>query len=214
MSVLPPSDSVLDPRTERILQERGIDAFLQQGAGSSTSQPQPARPPLELDAGIWSHLLSNRMSELPGDIECVRRQTFVPRPNPDETCRPSGSRPRDPDDQDDPEAQRETKRTCIPDLNKIPEDEDEGGAGGSNQGHNGQQVDWSYFPGWPGPEIIDSPFRGIDTRDTSSLWDISGGAWLGIPAPRSRKEDLSLVGLIISCYLAFTAGSRHDELKR
>jgi hypothetical protein len=158
------------------------------------------------------------MSEYqPGAIEYKPApENLNPRPNPNDACRPSSSRPRDPEDPDDPEAQRRTKRPFIFDLNEMPEDQ--GGAGGTNQGYNCQQVDWTNFPRWPGVEI-DRPFSGINTSDTSPLWNIRGDS-LGIPLGLTREENVSTKPQVqrnMICYetlMSSTTVDIHDELRR
>jgi hypothetical protein len=119
MTVLAPSAVGLDEQTERTLREQGIDAFLplrartSPGGSSSTQLRQP--PPLQLDPGIWIHLLTNRMSDYqPGAIECQPApETLDVRPDPEETCSQgalSGARPREPDD---PGPQGGAKRPCV-----------------------------------------------------------------------------------------------------
>lgn len=146
MTILPPNALGLDPVTERAIQRGLRDALLRRrgrdprsmwrgasssGASSSgalSSGASSSRAPhvpqllLELDAGIWVHLLTNTMSEYqPGAIECEPGpENLNPRPNPDDACRPSSSRPRDLEDLDDLDAQRGTKRPPLHSLNKDP----------------------------------------------------------------------------------------------
>jgi hypothetical protein len=205
MSVLLPNTLVLDPETEHTIREQGIGAFLRQGAGS-----QPTQPPLELDAGIWIHLLPHRMSQYqPGDIECEKNPDPGPHPHPDEACHVSSSRPPDPDDQDDPEAQQEAKRQCHYrlDLNNFPGKQ--GGAGGANQGD--QQVGWDFQ---------DNQARSDMYHGSKSLkfidW-IAGGPiffflWPYIRTPKKRPQEMMCYGRrgeIIN-----DEENIHDELRR
>ena len=125
-SVLEPDSTALDHGTQQRIQELGMRTFLNPPAG-----PAPI-PPLDLDAGIWIHLLAGLMLQYrPGDIECD------PAPDPDEAChQPDVPKKRGPGDQDDPSGQPGSKRSCtgwdgraFPDLNDKP-----AGKGGAGQG--------------------------------------------------------------------------------
>jgi hypothetical protein len=215
-AILPQNSLSLSVTDRNIIQTQGPGFFMQ-----PIGRPDPTKRilPLQLDSGIWIHLLSGTMSEYkPGAIECMPAPE--PHPHPDDTCRASSSsscsRPRDPDDPDDPEAQREAKRqrTFEPGEHSGIEAkdrvEDKDKVGGVNQGHNRQHDDWTIY----------QPF-GVDTSDTSPLWDLSGGSWLGLPAPRSRKDN-NPINLIRICYEVFMTGSSvgtydkyiHNELRR
>jgi hypothetical protein len=136
MTVLEPNALRLDQRTQQRIQQQGMQGYLRDTVGSSSSQPAPT-PPLDLDAGIWIHLLANRMADYrAGEIECEPAPD--PRPNPDDACRQPGTRPRGPGDQDDPEGQPESKRPCTgPDGEYLPDPDDQSG----DQGGAGQAAD-------------------------------------------------------------------------
>jgi hypothetical protein len=168
------------------------------------------------------------MSEYqPGAIECEPApENPNPRPNPDDACRPPSSRPRDREDPDDSERERETKRPFLDlnndpipefDLNEIPEDQGE--AGGANQGYNCRQVDLSNFPGEIGRDPFARAFPGSDISDTSVLWDIRGDNF-GMPLVLTREENVSTKPRVqqkMMCYEVLTSGTTvdiHDELRR
>jgi hypothetical protein len=201
MSVMLPETRRLDPQTEQVLRSQGIEAFLQQGPRSSSGECLP--PPLQLDGGLWFHLLSNTVSEYqPGDVRCDNNQPENPNPgpnpNPNEGCHTTATRPRDPD-QDDPEAQPEAKRQARFDSNKPYYTIDSsriatgaGGAGGSNQRNNRRQnvdvnnlpsdrtsVDWVAYLYGARKENFDAP--GTVRHNSSTLYNINrslGGSTL------------------------------------
>jgi hypothetical protein len=161
MTVMPPSSPGLDQQTENTILEQGIGAFLQQGVGSSSRRPP--QPPLQLSPRIWIHLLTDTMGEYqPGDIVCetaLAPGSPNPRPNPNDPCRSgaSCSRPRDPDDQNDPGAGRETKRTRLDnDGNTFP---------GSNKAGDQQET---------GRIVYDNPRAHNEFQEPYSLWSLFG----------------------------------------
>jgi hypothetical protein len=150
MSVLEPDATGLDSRTQQRIRELGMRRFLEPPVG-----PAPI-PPLELDAGIWIHLLAGLMLQYrPDEIECEPApKPIEPRHNPDEACRPPVAGKRGPGDQDDPSGQPGPKLSCtgwdgrpFPDLNDEPAGQGGAGqvAGSSRQHHyNPQQPKATY----------------------------------------------------------------------
>jgi hypothetical protein len=163
MTVLAPGASDIDPQTERDV--RGgrlrelIQLFFQQDpAGPSSSQTLPLR----IDPEMWLHILSNSLGGYRGALA-----NAPPRHVSSYSCR--GSTPRDrrrrPDDQDDPEAEREGKRQCRPsDLTKDPKGK--GKAREANQGDQQAPIGW---------------FR--------SALDHIKGFWAHLTAPRATNND-------------------------
>jgi hypothetical protein len=146
LAVLEPDSLGLDPRTDQRIRELGMRRYLELEPHVG---PAPI-PPLELDAGIWIHLLTDMMLQYHvGEIQC-QPAPAPPLPNPDEACRQPVSRPRDPGDQDDPSGQPGSKRICVGlDGNPLPDLNDEaGGQGGAGQAAGGgssrQHVDDDY----------------------------------------------------------------------
>jgi hypothetical protein len=125
MTILEQNALSLDSTSERYLGRRGPNYLVWPWPFPNRSR-NPVQLPLQLDTGIWIHLLSNRMSEYqPGAIECQPTpENVTPRPSTDETCRVASSRPHNRDDKNDPDAQREKKKRSFlfGDLNKEPLD--------------------------------------------------------------------------------------------
>jgi hypothetical protein len=131
MAILPTNSVDLHRKDERVIRERW---------GPGAPRPEKRILPLQLDGGIWVHLLSNRMSEYPpGAIECEPApENQNPRLHPDEICDPLSSRPRNPED---PVAQEELKRQCRLYLDSNGPPEGQGEAGGPSRGGSRRQMD-------------------------------------------------------------------------
>jgi hypothetical protein len=165
MTIMEPDVTVLDRRTAQRIQDLGMRRFLRDSVKPSSTQLAPI-PPLELDAGIWIHLLSGLMPAYkPGDLECEPAPEPEPLPNPEEACRQPRARKRGPGDQDDPSGQPESKLPCtgldgepLPDLNDPKVQDRSGQAGGTSRQRVTYDVPdahvelqaggFSFFPDW------------------------------------------------------------------
>jgi hypothetical protein len=205
MTILPRGDDELDTITEGIIRTHGINAYLAQRPGSSSSQCP--RLPLVLDAGIWVHLLANRMADYrPGEIQCEPAPEPDPRPHPDDACGSSNPppRPRDPDDEGDPGAQGEAKRPRLdpgdknfPDLN-LPADQQETGRADQVGGTSQQKV--IYDRPNPHVELQTNPFLFLIP---SVLIYLLGNS----VSPRSGTQQ-------IRCHEVFRGSGHGGELRK
>jgi hypothetical protein len=234
MAILPPNSLDLHPVDQRVIRQRGPGALFPRRSFITSSSKAPQLP-LELDAEIWIHLLSNRMLEYQsGAIECVPvPEKLNPRPHPDDTCGASSSRSRrrDPEDPDDPEAQRGTKRPFLPDSNTdhiglTDGPENQSGAGGANQGHVCQQVDLSSIDQrgselaaeieryTPQKVIFDLPreqvgFLSFSMKDLfGNLRGDNQGIPLGLTPPPKENTSSGTKPRNMVCYEVFI---KHDE---
>jgi hypothetical protein len=217
MTVLEPDATEVDHGTQQRIRELGMRRFLEPPAG-----PAPI-PPLELDAGIWIHLLAGLMSQYqPGEIECE------PAPPPDEACGPPVAGKRGPGDQDDPSGQPEPKRGCsgwdgrpFPDLNdEQPAGQAGQEAGSSSRQHhyNPQQPKATYevpklLP-WDNPPplvIYDPPVESQPSDLPSQAFRFALSGWLTFIFASGVKYTFRSQWL--ACH-EVPGGSWHDEFRR